>query len=42
MTLCALVLQHRVSGSSFTCTGSFCKGMHNKGGNYFCTGAILP
>ena len=32
MTLCALVLQHCVSCSSFNCTGSLCQGMHNKGG----------
>ena len=33
LTLCTLVLQHNASCSSFTCSGSFCQGMHNKDGN---------
>ena len=33
LTLCKLVLQHNASCSSFTCSGSFCQGMHNKDGN---------
>ena len=42
MTLCALVLQHRVSCSSFTCTVPSAKGCTRKAAINFCTGAILP